>query len=146
MTVKLKLWPIVFVSSLALAAPSDSQTMTDRRGICAYSVPGSWKQSGTFAVQPDGHARASATSGAYTPADITAATASFKKQTLEQDAHHVLYRITITGELAAFATLEYYEAIFKDGQGCIVRSNTDLKNPAPLETALRQIASSARFK
>ncbi len=143
---KLNLWPIVLVWSLALSAPGDSQTMTDRRGVCAYSVPQSWKKSGTFAVQPDGHARASAISGAYTPADITAATASFKKQTVEQDAHHVLYRITITGELAAFATLEYYEAIFKNGQGCIVRSNTDLKNPASLEPELRQIALSARFK
>ena len=143
---KLKLLPLVLISSFVLAAPSDSQTMTDKHGVCAYSVPRNWKKSGTFAVQPDGHARASAISGAYTPADITIATAGFKKQTLEQDAHHVLYRITITGELAAFATLEYYEAIFQGGQGCIVRSNTDLKNPAPLEQSLRQIASSARFK
>ncbi len=143
---KLKLLPFVLISSLALAAPNDSQTMTDKRGVCAFTFPQNWKKSGTFAVQPGGHARASAISGAYTPADITTATASFKKQTLEQDAHHVLYRITITEELAAFATREYYEAIFQGARGCIVRSNTDLKNTAPLEQSLRQIASSARFK
>lgn len=135
----------LLVSSLALAAPSDT-TMTDRHGLCAYTIPQNWKKSGAFAVQPDGHARASAISGAYTSAEITTATASFTKQTLERDAHHVLYRITITGELAAFATLEYYEAIFRGGQGCIVRSNTDLKNSAPLEKTLRQISSSAAWK
>ena len=143
---KLKLLPFVLISSLALAAPSDSQTVTDKRGVCIYSVPQNWEKSGTFAVQPDGHARASAISGAYTPDDIKIATASFNKQTLEQDAHHVLYRITITGELAALATLEYYEAIFQGAQGCIVRSNTNLKNTVPLEKSLRQIASSARFR
>ena len=135
---------LLLFSSLAWA--DTWATHTDKHGVCTFLTPKNWQKDSIFIVQPDGHARVSVISGAYTPAMITQATAGFKKKILEQDANHVLYRIEITGTLRAFATLEYYQAIFKDKQGCIARSNTDLKNPVPLEGLLRQIVSGVKFK